>query len=118
MHIRRGDIFTARLDPVVGSEQSGVRPILIIQNNIGNLHSPTVIVAPITARQKRSRAYPVHVLLPELIGLKKGSVVLLEQIRTLDKSRLERYIRRLDRKEMAPVDYAIAVSVGLRIQRQ
>ena len=107
--VRRGDIFYADLSPVVGSEQGGVRPVLIIQNDTGNRHSPTVIAAAITSQTGKARL-PTH----NTYGLPKDSVVLLEQIRTLDKKRLREYMGRLDEEQMQKVDGAIAVSFGLR----
>ena len=112
-NVRRGDIYYADLSPVVGSEQGGVRPVLIIQNDRGNLHSPTVIVAAITSRQRKAHL-PIHVLLPARIcGLRQDSVALLEQIRTLDKRRLRERMGRVDSAVMEQVDAAIAVSFGL-----
>ena len=97
-NVRRGDIYHADLDPVFGSEQGGYRPVLVIQNNIGNKYSPTVIVAAITSKEKMK--LPTHIAVPEMEGLEKDSVVLLEQLRTLDKRRLENYVCTLDRTEM------------------
>lgn len=112
--VRRGDIFYADLSPVVGSEQGGVRPVLIIQNDMGNRHSPTVIAAAITSQLNKAKL-PTHIeLLDPHCGLTKDSVVLLEQIRTLDKRRLRERMGRLDEERMAQVDTAIAVSFGLR----
>ena len=112
--VRRGDIFYADLSPVVGSEQGGVRPVLIIQNDMGNRHSPTVIAAAITSQLNKAQL-PTHIeLLDPHCGLTKDSVVLLEQIRTLDKRRLRERMGRLDEEKMAQVDTAIAVSFGLR----
>ena len=114
--VRRGDIFYADLSPVVGSEQGGVRPVLIIQNDMGNRHSPTVIAAAITSQLNKAKL-PTHIeLLDPHCGLTKDSVVLLEQIRTLDKRRLRERMGRLDEEKMAQVDTAIAVSFGLRSQ--
>lgn len=110
-HILRGDIYLADLRPAVGSEQNGVRPVLIIQNNTGNKHSPTVIAAAITSRQTKSRL-PTHVRVGEVPGMFRNSVILLEQIRTLDKSRLLDYIGSLQLKTMRRVDAALGVSVG------
>ena len=120
--VRRGDIFYADLSPVVGSEQGGVRPVLIIQNDMGNRHSPTVMLNAAESVECRSRSYvavkaklPTHIeLLDPHCGLTKDSVVLLEQIRTLDKRRLRERMGRLDEEKMAQVDTAIAVSFGLR----
>ncbi|NLF35096.1 MAG: type II toxin-antitoxin system PemK/MazF family toxin [Clostridiales bacterium] len=112
--VKRGDIFYADLSPVVGSEQGGVRPVLIVQNDTGNRHSPTVIAAAITSQTGKARL-PTHIeLSAKSYGLPKESVVLLEQIRTLDKKRLREYMGRLDEKQMQRVDSAIAVSFGLQ----
>ena len=112
--ISRGDLFSASLDPVVGSEQGGIRPVLIIQNDRGNLHSPTVIVAAITSRQRKAHL-PIHVVLPaEACGLKQDSVVLLEQVRTLEKVRLSKYLGKVPAQVMAQVDAALALSLGTR----
>ena len=111
--VRRGDIFFADLSPVVGSEQGGVRPVLIIQNDAGNRHSPTVIAAAITSRLGKANL-PTHITVPaKTCGLTRDSIVLLEQIRTLDKTRLRERMGRLDEPAMAKVDGAIAVSFGL-----
>ena len=112
--VKRGDIFYADLSPVVGSEQGGVRPVLIVQNDTGNRHSPTVIAAAITSQTGKARL-PTHISLAALsCGLPKDSVILLEQIRTLDKHRLrERAGQKLDETMMKQVDGAIAVSFGL-----
>ncbi len=109
--IRRGDVYYADLNPVEGSEQGGVRPVLIIQNNIGNRYSPTVIAAAITGRPKK--LLPTHIFLDCAGGLHKGSFVLLEQIRTLDRSRLLNYAGRINERKMAEIDGALAISVGL-----
>jgi len=110
--MKRGDIYRADLDPVVGSEQGGVRPVVIIQNDIGNRHSTTVIVAAVTSRDKKT-ALPVHVAISaEESGLERDSVVLLEQVRTLEKSRLKKYLGRLSPKAMRRVDRALALSLG------
>ena len=110
--IRRGDIYYADLTPVVGSEQGGIRPVLIIQNDVGNRHSPTVIAAAITGYAK-TRHQPTHVALDGMLfGLRKESTILLEQLRTLDKSRLGSYIGSLDEEKMREVDAALEISVG------
>ncbi|MBQ8200963.1 MAG: type II toxin-antitoxin system PemK/MazF family toxin [Clostridia bacterium] len=110
--MKRGEIYRADLDPVVGSEQGGIRPVLIIQNDAGNLHSPTVIVAAITGRKKKPHM-PVHVLITaEESGLPMDSIVLTEQVRTLEKSRLTRYLGRLSDETMARIDEALARSIG------
>ncbi len=111
--VKRGEIFYADLSPVVGSEQGGVRPVLIIQNDTGNRHSPTVIAAAITSQTGKARL-PTHIALSALnYGLPKDSVILLEQIRTLDKRRLRERMGCLDDSLMHRVDAAIAVSFGL-----
>ena len=110
--IRRGDIYYADLSPVVGSEQGGVRPVLVIQNNTGNAYSPTVIVAAVTSQPKTK--LPTHVILRDRKGLEKNSVVLLEQVRTIDKSRLREYVGILDKQQMLKVDKALRTSTGVR----
>ena len=111
--VRRGDIFYADLSPVVGSEQGGMRPVLIGQNDTGNRHSPTVIAAAITSQTNKAKL-PTHIELRcSSAGLTRDSVVLLEQIRTLDKSRLRERMGKLDGPTMDRVDGAIAVSFGL-----
>lgn len=113
MNIRRGDIYYADLSPVVGSEQGGLRPVLIIQNDVGNRYSPTVIAAAITSRMGKTRL-PTHIdIYAERAGLAKDSVILLEQIRTLDKRRLKERMGHLDDNIMNEVNNAIAVSFGL-----
>ncbi len=109
--IRRGDIFYADLSPVVGSEQGGVRPILIVQNDIGNKYSPTVIAAAITSRLNKTKL-PTHIELSTEFGLPKNSVVLLEQLRTLDKQRLKAKIGTLPESIMDMVNNALMVSLG------
>lgn len=111
--IKRGDIYHADLNPVFGSEQGGYRPVLVIQNNRGNQHSPTVIVAAITSKPKSK--LPTHVAIPASIqGLEKDSVVLLEQLRTLDKRRLDDYVGTLDKQQMLKVDKALYSSTGMK----
>lgn len=110
--IRRGDIYRADLNPIVGSEQGGYRPVLVIQNNRGNKYSPTVVVAAITSRPKHKM--PTHVPLKGIEGLEKDSVVLLEQLRTVDKKRLDDYVGALDRQQMLKVEKALCSSTGMR----
>lgn len=115
MNIKRGDIFYADLSPVIGSEQGGVRPVLIVQNDVGNKFSPTVIAAAITSQQSKSKL-PTHIRLgTQGSGLLKDSVVLLEQIRTIDKRRLKEKMGCLDDPAMNMVDQAISVSFGLAV---
>lgn len=112
-NVKRGDIFYADLSPVVGSEQGGMRPVLIVQNDTGNKHSPTVIAAAITSQTGKAKL-PTHIELnAQSVGLSRDSVILLEQIRTIDKSRLRERMGKLDDKTMNKVDSAIAVSFGL-----
>ena len=112
--VKRGDIYYADLSPVVGSEQGGTRPVLIVQNDTGNRHSPTVIAAAITSQTGKARL-PTHIgIAGGSVGLSKDSVILLEQIRTIDKKRLREHMGHLDEKQMSMVDDAIAVSFGLR----
>lgn len=113
MDIKRGDIFYADLSPVVGSEQGGIRPVLIVQNDVGNKYSPTVIAAAITSQHTKS-TLPTHISIEsESSGLAKNSVVLLEQIRTIDKQRLRERRGSADRSAMSKVDYALSISFGL-----
>lgn len=113
MLVKRGEIYYADLSPVVGSEQGGVRPVLIVQNDIGNKHSPTVIAAAITSQKEKSKL-PTHISLnASACGLAKDSVVLLEQVRTLDKRRLKERMGELDNDAMSQVNNALSVSFGL-----
>lgn len=113
MNCTRGDIFFADLSPVIGSEQGGRRPVVIIQNNIGNQHSPTVIVAAVTSHTSTKARLPVHVELPDNVGLEKNCIALMEQIRTIDKSRLKNYVGKLDETTMHRLDKSLGISVGL-----
>lgn len=113
--IRRGDIYYADLSPVVGSEQGGVRPVLIVQNDVGNKYSPTVIAAAITSQTGKTRL-PTHIEVLASAGLAKDSVILLEQIRTIDKRRLKEKMGHLDECVMAQVNEAISVSFGLGVE--
>lgn len=111
--IRRGDIYYADLSPVVGSEQGGIRPVVIVQNDIGNQYSPTVMIAAITSSTDKAKM-PTHIFIEaSASGLTKNSVVLLEQIRTIDKKRLCDYISCLDDGVMKEIDKAIAISFGI-----
>ncbi len=113
MRVRRGDIFYADLSPVVGSEQAGVRPIVVIQNDVGNRYSPTIIGIAITSKEKIKM--PTHLEIDgSKYGLEKDSVILAEQIRTLDKSRLKEKVGRLDKETLDKLKRAIEISFGLR----
>ena len=113
MEVHRGEVFYADLSPVVGSEQGGVRPVLIVQNDVGNRHSPTVIAAAITSKQDKTRL-PTHIRVQaDRCGLTRNDIVLLEQIRTLDKRRLRERAGCIPPEDMARVDQALEVSVGL-----
>ena len=106
-------IYYAELNPVIGSEQGGTRPVLIISNDIGNKHSPTVIIAPITSRVHTKAKLPTHTLIKDFNGLDKNSIILFEQIRTIDKQRLREYLGTLDRRFIHCADKALAISIGL-----
>ena len=111
--MKRGDIYYADLSPVVGSEQGGIRPVLVIQNDIGNKYSPTVIASAITSQINKAKM-PTHIeLAAKDYGLNKDSVILLEQIRTIDKRRLREKIGRIDDRLMASVNNALSISFGL-----
>ncbi len=113
MNIRRGDIYYADLSPVIGSEQGGVRPVLIVQNNVGNRFSPTVIAAAITSQQSKANL-PTHIPINAVnSGLAKDSVVLLEQVRTIDKKRLKEKMGTIDETSMNDINNAISISFGL-----
>lgn len=111
--IKRGDIYYANLNPVIGSEQGGARPVLIISNDVGNRHSPTVIVAAITGRIGTKAKLPTHIFVHDNEGLDKESVILLEQIRTIDKQRLQKYLGTLDSCCLFDVDKALSISIAL-----
>lgn len=113
MYVKRGDIYYAQLNPVVGSEQGGMRPVLIVQNDVGNQYSPTTIVAAITSQISKAKL-PTHVeITKDKAGLEKDSVILLEQIRTIDKSRLTEKVAILDKETIHKVNQALEISVGL-----
>lgn len=111
--VKRGEIYYADLSPVIGSEQGGVRPVLIVQNDVGNRYSPTVIAAAITSQKEKSKL-PTHIEInSQVCGLSRDSVVLLEQIRTIDKKRLKEKMGRLDDGSMGQVNHALSISFGL-----
>lgn len=111
--IKRGDIFFADLNPVVGSEQGGVRPVLVVQNNVGNRYSPTLVVVPISTAKKHD--LPTHIKIQCSKALYKNSIVLAEQIRTIDKNRLCRYIGSIDREMMSKINKAMRISIGVDV---
>lgn len=116
MTVRRGDIYYADLSPVVGSEQGGLRPVLIVQNDVGNKFSPTVIAAAITSQRFKTNL-PTHIRVNAVgSGLAKDSIILLEQVRTLDKKRLKEKMGNLDSTDMNRVDRALSVSLGISVQ--
>lgn len=112
-NLHRGDIYSADLSPAIGSEQSGSRPVLVLQNNIGNHFSSTIIIAAITSVNKKSKKFPTHYCLNDECGLMKPSVVMLEQIRTIDKARLKNYIGHLNSEDMRKIDKTLLYSLGI-----
>lgn len=110
---RRGDIYYVDLNPVIGSEQRGSRPVVVIQNNSGNRHAPTLIVAMITSKTSKNGQLPTHYLLKENPALDEPSVVLLEQLRTIDKRRVREYLGRTSKREMLAIDKALVKSLSL-----
>ena len=109
--VRRGDVYLADLNPAIGCEQGGIRPVLVLQNDIGNLHSPTTIVAAVTAKQTK-KALPVHMPISAYM-LRTDSTLLLEQIRTIDKCRLQAYLGSISSQQMQSIDHALKLSIGL-----
>lgn len=116
--IKRGDIYYANLNPVIGSEQGGTRPVLIISNDVGNKHSPTVIVAPITSRIHTKAKLPTHTLINDFEGLDKNSIILLEQVRTIDKQRLKQYLGMIPDNIVERVDKVLPLVLHWRKRRQ
>ncbi len=111
MNVKRGELYYADLSPVVGSEQGGIRPVLVVQNDVGNKYSPTIIAAAVTSKLNKAKL-PTHIELPSSYGLAKDSVILLEQIRTIDKKRLKERIGELPETTMSLVNRAILISLG------
>lgn len=111
MIIKRGDVFFADLDPVVGSEQGGIRPVLVVQNNVGNRHSPTLVVLPLSTAKKNY--LPTHIHICGSKSLPKDSIVLAEQIRTIDRYRLREYVGSLDKEIMDEINRAMKISIGV-----
>ena len=117
MTVKRGELYYADLSPVVGSEQGGIRPVLVVQNDVGNKYSPTVIAAAVTSKINKAKL-PTHIEIPSAYGLAKDSVILLEQIRTLDKRRLKERIGELPPSTMIQVNRAILISLGFPVEEQ
>lgn len=111
MLIKRGDIFYADLDPIIGSEQGGIRPVLVVQNNVGNKYSPTLVVLPISSAKKSH--LPTHINICDSKMMPKNSVILAEQIRTIDRNRLQKYVGSLGVEIMEKVDMAMKISIGV-----
>ena len=110
---RRGDIYCADLDPVVGSEQGGIRPVIVIQNDTGNRYSPTLIVATVTTKIRKKENMPTHLLIRDNPAFKEASVVQLEQIRTIDKRRIDNYLGKVTPREMVEIEKALSVSLAM-----
>lgn len=115
--IKRGDIYYADLNPVVGSEQGGTRPVLVISNDIGNRHSPTVIIAAITSRVRKKKKLPTHLYLGQIEGLPANSIILFEQLRTIDKSRLKEHLTHLDEQYLKSLEFPLLISIGVEKRR-
>lgn len=113
MIVKRGDIFYADLNPIIGSEQGGIRPVIVVQNNVGNKYSPTVVVLPISSAKKNNM--PTHIYICGSKLLPKNSVVLAEQIRTIDRNRLLRYVGSVGLEVMEKIDRAVKISIGVSI---
>ena len=111
---KRGEIYVADLSPYVGSEQGGIRPVIILQNNLGNIFSPTLIVAPLTSRYKK-RNLPTHYLIEDVEELKTTSLVLLEQIKTIDKRRITEYIGQASKDDIKNIEKALTISLGFEV---
>lgn len=116
--IKRGDIYYADLNPVVGSEQGGTRPVLVISNDIGNKHSPTVIIAAITSRVRKKKKLPTHLYLGQIEGLPANSIILFEQLRTIDKSRLKEHLTHLDEQYLKSLEFPLLISTGYQLLRE
>ena len=110
---RRGDIYFADLDPVVGSEQGGTRPVIVIQNDTGNKHSPTLIVATVTTRIRKKENMPTHLLIKDNPAFREASVVQLEQIRTIDKCRIDNYLGKVTPHDMVAIEKALSISLAM-----
>ena len=114
--IKRGDMFYANLNPTIGSEQGDFRPVLVVQNNVGNSHSPTLVIVPVTSNIHK-KTLPTHVLIPKASGLEHDSLALVEQIRTIDRSRIADYIGLIDIETQKEIDTALSICVGIENRR-
>ena len=117
LNIKKGDVFLASLNPIIGSEQSGTRPVVIVQNNKGNKYSPTVLIAPVTSRITNKNSLPTHVFIKAFDGLKYDSIILIEQCRVIDKTRLKSYIGKLSRNIIKEIDIALIEGYGIEINK-
>lgn len=115
---RRGEVYLANLNPYRGSEQGGIRPVLVLQNNVGNIYCPTLIVAPVTSRLEKKPNQPTHCGIGCTVGLPEQSMVMLEQLRTIDKSRVIRFMGKVKPEKMREIDAALEVSLGLHIPEE
>ncbi len=115
---RRGDVYLADLDPYIGSEQGGTRPVVVLQNNTGNFFCPTLIVAPITSRSNKKVNLPTHYYVEKIQGLDCSGMVLLEQIKTIDKRRVRKYLGKMSRLQMDEIGAAIETSLGLYVPEE
>lgn len=116
LNIKKGDVFLASLNPIIGSEQSGTRPVVIVQNNKGNKHSPTVLVAPITSKINNKKNLPTHVFIKAFDGVKYDSTILIEQCRVIDKKRLKSYIGTVDKNIIKEIDIALIEGYGIEVE--
>jgi mRNA interferase MazF len=115
---RRGDVYLANLDPFIGSEQGGTRPVVVLQNNTGNFYCPTLIIAPITSKGNKKRSLPTHYYAEYIHGLDVPGIVLLEQIKTIDKRRVQKYMGRMSRQQMDEIGEAIEAALGLYVPEE
>ena len=115
---RRGDVYLANLDPYIGSEQGGIRPVVVLQNNTGNFFCPTLIVAPITSRTNKKSDLPTHYHVEKIQGTDCSGMVLLEQIKTIDKRRISKYLGKMTRRQMDEIGEVIETSLGLYIPEE
>lgn len=116
-HVMKGDIFFADLDPVIGSEQGGIRPVLVLQNNIGNAYSNTIIIAPLTSKNNIKADLPTHIKMTKIKKIPQDSILLLEQIRTIDKCRINNYVGRINPDLLWSINKAIITSFGISISK-